>query len=417
MTMNKNVPKIRFKGFSEEWEEMPFSETFLSLNNNTLSRADLNYELGNTCNIHYGDILIKFGECIDVEQTQLPYITDEKKVDKIIRLASGDIVFADTAEDETAGKCVEVLNITNQQIVAGLHTIACRPRISFSNRYLGYFLNSPAFHDQLLVLMQGTKVVGISKSAIQSTEVRYPTNNTEQAHIGNFFQNIDNLIHLKQKKLDKLKNFKKASLEKMFPKKGATTPQIRFKGFSGEWKEKKLGEIVQYENGKAHEQDICEEGEYIVVNSKFISTEGAVKKFSNTTFCLASQGDILMVLSDVPNGRAIAKCFLVNTNNKYTVNQRICKLSSIVADTCFLYFLINRNTYFLQFDDGVKQTNLRKDDVLALPLRIPTDLKEQEQIATYLKTLDGLISESATKLTQLKNIKKACLDKMFVTKE
>ncbi|OUD11692.1 hypothetical protein [Thioflexithrix psekupsensis] len=94
-------------------------------------------------------------------------------------------------------------------------------------------------------------------------------------------------------------------------------PSLRFPEFreAGEWVEQFLGEIVKYENGKAHEQDIVEIGNFIVVNSKFISTNGEIKKFTNTPHCIARKGDILMVLSDVPNGKAIAKCFLVNTDN------------------------------------------------------------------------------------------------------
>ena len=99
-------------------------------------------------------------------------------------------------------------------------------------------------------------------------------------------------------------------------------PELRFPEFAkeGEWKKNTLEEVADYENGKAHEQDIDINGKFIVVNSKFISTDGEVKKYTNTAFCLAKKGDILMVLSDVPNGRAIAKCFFVDKDDFYTVN-------------------------------------------------------------------------------------------------
>src|SRR5690606_224141 len=120
---------------------------------------------------------------------------------------------------------------------------------------------------------------------------------------------------------------------------------IRFPEFqnSKSWKETTLGEIADYENGKAHEQDIDDSGEFVVVNSKFISSDGEVKKFTNTPFCLAKKGDILMVLSDVPNGKAIAKCFLVEEDNRYTVNQRICKITPSNLNSKILYYLLNRN--------------------------------------------------------------------------
>ena len=144
-------------------------------------------------------------------------------------------------------------------------------------------------------------------------------------------------------------------------KENKLVPEFRFPTFKneGEWEEKVVSQLAEYENGKAHEQDINVEGKYVVVNSKFISTDGEVRKYTNSANCIAQKDDILMVLSDVPNGRAIAKCFTVDRDNFYTVNQRICKLTPTNADSKILYYLLNRNAYFLNFDDGVKQTNLR----------------------------------------------------------
>ena len=138
-------------------------------------------------------------------------------------------------------------------------------------------------------------------------------------------------------------------------------PRLRFPEFEqrGDWQEKTLNAVAKYENGKAHEQDIVEVGEYLVVNSKFISSDGVVKKCTNKAFCLATKGDILMVLSDVPNGKAIAKCFFVDADDLYSVNQRICRITPFDADNLMLLYILNRSPYFLSFDDGVKQTNLR----------------------------------------------------------
>jgi type I restriction enzyme S subunit len=135
-----------------------------------------------------------------------------------------------------------------------------------------------------------------------------------------------------------------------------------------DWDVKVLGKIVNFTNGKAHESDIKELGQYIVVNSKFISSEAEVKKYSDVCYCPTKKDSILMVMSDLPNGRAIAKCFLVNYNDTYTVNQRICSLEVTDAHPRFVFYLLNRNPFYLQFDDGVKQTNLRRDEVLGCPL-------------------------------------------------
>ena len=191
-------------------------------------------------------------------------------------------------------------------------------------------------------------------------------------------------------------------------------PKLRFPEFKGEWEEKELGDITKYENGKAHENDISEEGKYIVVNSKFISTEGLIKKYSDKAHCLAKKNDILMVLSDVPNGKAISKCFIVKENNCYTVNQRICVLSpkeGIIAN--YLFYILDRNPYFLAFDDGVKQTNLKKEEVLNFNLSIPADQKEQQKIADCLSSLDELIEARKEKIASLKTYKKGLLQQLF----
>ncbi|MGY3805364.1 restriction endonuclease subunit S [Pigmentibacter ruber] len=192
-------------------------------------------------------------------------------------------------------------------------------------------------------------------------------------------------------------------------------PKLRFPEFrdTGEWERKLLEEVSSYENGKAHEQDIDDFGKAIVVNSKFISTNGEVKKYTNTPYCLSEKEDILMVLSDVPNGRAIAKCFFVEASNLYTVNQRVCKITAEKIFSKYLFLLLDRNSYFLKFDDGVKQTNLRKEDVLNCPLSIPKNKKEQQKIADCLTSLDELITAQTEKIELLKKHKKGLMQQLF----
>ena len=212
-----NVPEIRFTGFTEAWEQRKFSDTFDFLSNNTLSRSQLSDTRGSTLNIHYGDVLIKFGELIDVSKELIPRIANDSIADILScqKLKNGDVVIADTAEDITVGKCSELRKCENKDIVSGLHTIACRPQLKFANGYLGYYMNSNSFHNQLLPLMQGTKVISISKSAIKNTEINYP-NLVEQRLIGKILIASDILITLHQRKLDALKKIKSALLEKMF---------------------------------------------------------------------------------------------------------------------------------------------------------------------------------------------------------
>lgn len=181
------------------WEQRKLGDCFEFLKNNTLSRADLNSENGTARNVHYGDILIKFGDYLDGERSDLPFITDDTVLPKFAGsiLREGDVIFADTAEDEAAGKCVELRKLPKEPTISGLHTIPARPRFPFGTGYLGHYLNSDAYHRQLLPLMQGIKVISVSKAALQDTQVRFPSL-SEQAAIGAALSEIDNLITLHQ---------------------------------------------------------------------------------------------------------------------------------------------------------------------------------------------------------------------------
>ena len=185
---------------SPAWEQRKLGDCFEFLKNNTLSRADLNGENGTARNVHYGDILIKFGDCLDGERSDLPFITDDTVLPKFAGsiLREGDVIFADTAEDEAAGKCVELRKLPKEPTISGLHTIPARPRFPFGSGYLGHYLNSDAYHRQLLPLMQGIKVISVSKAALHDTQVRFPRL-SEQAAIGAALSEIDNLITLHQR--------------------------------------------------------------------------------------------------------------------------------------------------------------------------------------------------------------------------
>ena len=172
-----------------------------NLQNNTLSRADLSFEQGTALNVHYGDVLIKFGEYLDVKKEVLPMIADSSIVSKYKAsfLQNGDIIVADTAEDETVGKCSEIAGLTDEIAISGLHTMPYRPQFKFASGFLGYYMNSYSYHHQLLPLMQGIKVTSISKSAMQNTSICYPKTEDEQAEISAFFRHLDNLITLHQR--------------------------------------------------------------------------------------------------------------------------------------------------------------------------------------------------------------------------
>ena len=196
-----SYPEIRFKGFTDPWEQRKFGEVFMSLQNNTLSRAELNDEFGAAQNIHYGDVLIKYDEILDVSKEPLSYIEKQSIADKFKTsyLQNGDVIIADTAEDETVGKCTEIEGLTDQKVISGLHTMPVRPNRKFASGFLGFYLNSTAYHDQLKPLMQGIKVTSISKGAMQDTVVKFPLDLKEQEQIGIYFGGLDHLITLHQR--------------------------------------------------------------------------------------------------------------------------------------------------------------------------------------------------------------------------
>ena len=169
--------------------------------NNTLSRAELSYDEGTVLNVHYGDVLIKYDSVLDVQKDDIPRIPHRCREDfNGALLQDGDVIIADTAEDETTGKACEIGNLQGSAIVSGLHTMVCRPRNRMALGYLGYYLNSNAYHHQLLPLMQGIKVLSLSRSNIQKTSVSYPSAMKEQQLIASYFSQLDNLITLHQRK-------------------------------------------------------------------------------------------------------------------------------------------------------------------------------------------------------------------------
>ncbi|HDS7241230.1 restriction endonuclease subunit S [Morganella morganii] len=238
---------------------------------------------------------------------------------------------------------------------------------------------------------------------------------SEQQKIADCLSSLDSVIFLQTQKIDALQQYKKGLMQKLFPAEGETVSELRFGGFksSPDWNSSTLGELANYTNGKAHENHVTDLGKYVVVNSKFISSEGSIIKKTDNALCISQKNDILMVLSDVPNGKAIAKCYFVASDNKYTVNQRICKITpkrNVLGN--FLFFYLNRNSFFLTFDDGVKQTNLRKEDVLSCPVNYPS-LQEQQKIADCLSSLDELITNETQKLAVLKTHKTGLMQQIF----
>ena len=412
-------PKLRFRGYIDDWEQRKLGDVLVSLQNNTLSRADLSNETGIAKNVHYGDVLIKFGEVLDVSEEKLPMISDKSVLTKYKAsfLQNGDVIVADTAEDSTVGKCSEIAGLNDEVVLSGLHTIPYRPIEKFASGYLGYYLNSSAYHKQLIPLMQGIKVTSISKSAMQNTEIVYPKSVEEQGKIGNYFQSLDHLITLHQRKCEEMKKLKKYMLQKMFPKKGMAVPEIRFDGFTDDWEQRKLGKLGEISTGSTPSTS----------NSAYYSEDGIPwvtptdineLTISDTPRKLSEEG--AKVCRVVPANTILCTCIAsIGKNTLLTVkgsfNQQINSLTPY--DENDAYFLLTdseiwSNTMKRMAASGTMQI-VNKTEFSELKTMVPS-LVEQQAIGTYFHNLDHLITLHQRKCEELQKLKKFMLQNMFV---
>lgn len=328
-------------------------------------------------------------------------------------LKIGDLVFARTGA--SVGKCYKYKEKDGKLVFAGFLIKVSPDQTRLSSDFLFQFTFTQQYWKWIDLTSTRSGQPGINSKELASMELYLPVKD-EQQKIANCLSSLDELIEATAQKVEALKEHKKGLMQRLFPAEGKGVPDLRLPEFQGqatEWQSTLLGAVVDYENGRAHENEIDENGDFVVVNSKFISTDGEVIKRTNTPYCLANKEDILMVLSDVPNGRAIAKCFFVDESGKYTVNQRICRLRSKGVNSKFLFYLINRNPYFLSFDDGVKQTNLKKSEVLECPLMVPSSPIEQQKIADFLSSIDDLIIATELRIKALERHKKGLTQQLF----
>lgn len=420
MQDNEKKPALRFKGFTDPWEQRKLDEAFdFTVPNNTLSRAELNQESGSVRNVHYGDVLIKYGSVLDAQNDELPFITGRSKDDfKGALLQNGDIIIADTAEDETTGKVCEIVNIQDKDVVAGLHTMVCRPKNKTAEGYFGYYMNSSSYHHQLLPLMQGIKVLSLSKTNVQKTTVKYPKDKAEQQKIADCLRRIDTLITLHQRKYEKLVNIKKSMLDKMFPKNGASVPEIRFKGFTDPWKQRKFSDIT-FPAGEKNRDNLPLESYSITNEHGFIPQD---EKFENGGTMREADKRMYYIVS--PNSFAynparinVGSIGYQNTGKDVIVSSlyEVFKTSDDVDDRLLWHWFKSPDFQKLifQLQEGGVRLYFYYDKLCMGTVSLPS-LEEQRKIGQFFDSLDTLITLHQRKLEKLQNIKKSCLEKMFV---
>lgn len=415
-----NRPKIRFNGYQSEWQTEKFSSVFTPLKNNTLSRAELNDEEGKAKNIHYGDILIKFGEYLDAEKEHIPFITSDELAEKLssFALQNGDVIIADTAEDSTVGKCTEIGNISEDMpVVSGLHTIPVRPNSDFASGYLGHFMNSDAYHNQLLPLIQGTKVSSIAKTYLGETDIRFPTDVSEQEQISIFLCYLNDLIAAQQQKCEKLIVLKEACLEKMFPRNGFKVPEIRFHGFTEDWKQHALDDVVNVYDGVHQTPDYQKSG-VMFLSVENIATLTSEKYISEDAFkrdfkVYPERGDVLMTrIGDVgtPN--------VVESSEKLAYYVSLALLKPRNVDSYFLCYAIQSPFFQKGLKDRTLVTaipqKINKDEIGKVEILLPSEMKEQQFLGEFFRKMNDLIIVQQSKLEKLKQLKQSMFHSMFV---
>ena len=401
----------------EDWEVAKLGEKFRFISNNTFSR-DFLCEDGEIKNIHYGDVLIKYGSTLDVSQSDIPAINSEHLPSYRPKCFAedGDIIIADTAEDETVCKATELWNIGGKRVVAGLHTMWCRPaQNTFAIKFLGYFMNTSLYHNQVLPLIQGIKVSSVSKSAIQGTWLCIPPIE-EQCRIASALTSIDNLIDSLDRLIAKKRDIKQGAMQQLL------SGKKRLKGFTEPWKSFKIDDLFDIGNGytpsKANPaywtngtipwfrmEDIRANGRILKDSIQHI-TEEAVKSsglFPANSIILSTTATIgehaLLIADSLANQRF---SFLIRKLNR-------CSDIDIIF---FFYhcFILGEWCRANINDGGLMAVNMT--DLKNYTFFVPS-LPEQQAIASVLTSMDNELSALEAKRKKYEQIKQGMMQQLL----
>lgn len=391
-----------------KWVTKKFNDFFDMLPTNTLSRDKLNDQFGVYQDIHYGDVLIKYPFCLDCNSNEIPYINDGENFNKT-EVKDGDVVFADTAEDDTVGKCVEVVNIGERKVVAGLHTYLCRPKIKMASGYLGYFMNSSAFHNQLLRYIAGSKVSSVSKASIINTYISFPESLAEQRRIAAILSSADKVIATSEALIEKYKHIKQGLLTDLLqPKEG--------------WKKVKLGECCEV--NPHNTTNLPESFFYIdlesVISGKLIKSQFVSKKEA------PSRAQRLVINDDIlyQTVRPYQKnnYHFIGDDNQYVASTGYALLrvkSNLDAD--FIYHIVHTHEFVskvLGLCTGTSYPAITPSLLNIIEISVPfkdgqPDLTEQRRIASILSSIDAKILAEEKVVEKYKGVKKGLMKELM----
>ena len=410
----KKKPEIRFKGFTDDWEQRKLGDmgtTFSGLSGKTKK----DFGCGDAKFITYMNVYTN--AISDIGMTEKVGIDNKQHT-----VHYGDIMFTTSSETPEEVGMSSVWLGNEENIYLNSFCFGFRPTEILNSYYMAYMLRSDATRKNIIYLAQGISRYNISKNRVMDIEVPITTLH-EQDTIGSYFDKLDHLITLHQRKLNKLKKVKKSMLEKMFPQNGEMEPQIRFCGFNSTWEQRKLGEYLDVSNQK-NQRGVYDKKDVLSVSGNFgivnqIEFQGrSFAGVSVANYGVVETGDVVYTKSPLksnPYGIIKAnkgKAGIVST--LYAVYKPNDNADSTFIQTYFeqdtrmnnyMHPLVNKGA---KNDMKVSAENALKGEVIF------SKIEEQKQISVFFERLDNLITLHQRKLEKLKKIKKAMLEKMFV---
>ena len=397
MTKITDIPAIRFKGFSDTWEQRKFSELVqIERGGSPRPIDDFITDAPNGLN------WVKIGDA----PTQGNYITKTAEkirpegLSKTREVHPGDLILSNSM---SFGKPY-IMGIDGC-IHDGWLLIRNTYGV-FDLTFLCHLLGTPQMLSQYRSLAAGSTVNNLNKELVGNTYVTIPSI-TEQRVLGAYLEQLDNLITLHQRKYDKLTNVKKSMLEKMFPQNGSNVPEIRFKGFTEAWEQRKVSELFKVTRGYVLAATLTEpaktdEMPYPVYSSQ-TKDNGLMGYYKDYLY-----EDAITWTTDGANAGTVnyraGKFYCTNVcgvllSNEVTANQMIAEALNNVAKGYVSY---------------VGNPKLMNNVMADIEIMIPTHAEEREKLSVFFRNLDNLITLHQRELEKLKNLKKACLEKMFV---
>ncbi|WP_322875692.1 restriction endonuclease subunit S [Mycoplasmopsis felis] len=387
------VPRVRFKGFSEEWKEERLENiySFASEGGTPDTNKDIYYKPG----------LFYFTKIEDMANKYI-YHTKAKISELGLKNSSAwiipknNILFSNGA---TIGNVsINKVDLSTKQGIVGMII-----KKKFNLEFIYYLLKSENFQSKVAEKITVGTIPTVAIFNLKKIELFLSKNIYEQEKIGKLLDEISNLINLENSKLNKLKQLKQTLLQKMFPEGNSKTPKIRFKGFEGEWKEEKLEYIAKVTNGKSNTSDNNKWGQY----NLYIRSEEIYK---SNKYIFDVEGVIT-----VGDGN-IGKIFHY-VNGKFDLHQRcylIYEFQNIWPKYFYYYFSQNFYKRAILMSYTATVNSIRMNTITDMYIMFPKELIEQQKIGDFFSKIDNLLNLYHSKLNKLKQIKEALLQKMFV---